>query len=381
MSATPAAGSAGIGTTVERRAMSVGPTRLAPSVLAAVAAQPLPLSDSAFLACVAECVRGLRVVFGAEGCDQVIIPATGTIGLEVVAANLVPRGGSVLVLSTGVWGERWAEICRRLGHDVRVVRAPFGAAMDAAAVEDALAARRADAVLVTHVDSSTGVLVDLPAICASAARFGTRVLVDGMGAAGAEIVEQRAWGIDAYVASTPKALGAPAGLALISLSPSAAREVEERSSPGPSFALDLAPWLAVFRAAEGGTFAYFQSPAGNLLAALREALRLVIDEGMPSRTRRHRACRDGLHAGLRRLGCEIVAAAEVRSATITVCWYPEGHDATLLRQVEELGLVLPAGVHPEFGARTFRIGHLGDVQEADIEFTLWTLTRALSRER
>lgn len=360
----------------QRVMMTIGPTRMADSVLASAAAQPPPITDPEFLNTTAQCVRDLRLLFGATESDQLLVPGTGTMGLEMLAANFVPPGGSVVVASTGIWGDRWAEICRRLGHVVHHISNDVGNSVDCGHLASALDRTRPAAVFVTHVDSSTGVVVDLAEITRVAHRFGARVLVDGICAAGAEPVHQDLWDVDVYLASTPKALGVPAGLILISIRGSAARELETQSWSCPSFSLDLRPWVPVFRRIEDGTFSYFQSPAGNLILALRESLRLILDEGLEARYARHRHCRDALHSGLQALDISVLAAPPSRSSAVTVCTYPDGYDAGLLSDLRKVGIELPSGTHPEVAERTFRIGHLGNVTMSDIDFTLDALATA-----
>jgi alanine-glyoxylate transaminase/serine-glyoxylate transaminase/serine-pyruvate transaminase len=362
--------------------MTIGPTRVAPSVLARLAEPPPLLTDECFLAAFAACLDGVRRLLGARGGRTFVVPGTGTMGLEMAAVSMLAPETPVLVVSTGYWGDRWAEICRRAGLELVVVRPAPGAAPDPASVAAALAERAYGALLLTHVDSSTGVRLDVATLARSAAAHGALVLVDGMCAAGAEVVEQTAWGVDAYVTGTPKALGVPAGLVLLSLSDRATAQLEQRSWAPASFSLDLRPWLEAMEAVEAGAFAYWQSPAGNLVLALEEGLRLVFAEGLDARVERHRRCRLRLHDGLDELGLGVVVREEpARANGVSVCLYPEGLDASWLAVVRRCGVVLPAGWHAEIGKVTFRIGHLGNVTDDDVERTLAALARALELAR
>jgi alanine-glyoxylate transaminase/serine-glyoxylate transaminase/serine-pyruvate transaminase len=233
------------------------------------------------------------------------------------------------------------------------------------------------ALLLTHVDSSTGVLVDVAQLASVGRRRGGLVLVDGIAGAGAEAVAVDGWGVDLYVTSTPKGLGVPAGLILIATSERVTAALRDRAFAPASVALDLARWLDAMDAAEHARYAYWQSPAGNLVAALELGLALMLDEG-PARLRRHAGCRDALHRGLAALGLEILAGPRVRSHGITVCRYPAGRGPELLASVREHDVSLPAGSHPELAAETFRIGHLGNVTAADVRAALAALEAALA---
>jgi alanine-glyoxylate transaminase/serine-glyoxylate transaminase/serine-pyruvate transaminase len=362
-------------------AMVVGPSMPTASVLARLAAPPRPLNDPAFLAATRSCLTQLRAVVGAPTATSFVVPGTGTSGLESVVASLLRPGIPVAAISTGMWGERWRQICAR--YDVPCVGITTGAGQppDLDLLSRVLAVRTCQAVLVTHVDSSSGVRTDVEAIAGVARRAGVRVFVDGICAAGAETVRQDEWGVDGYLTGSPKALGAPAGLVLLTLSPAAVEALARRNWPVASYSLDLHPWVEVMRAAEAGRFAYFQTPAVNLVAALEEALRLVLDEGVEDRVARHRRLRDRLHAGLADLGIRLLVGNEAdRSNGVTVCWVPERVDRdAYVRAVADAGVVVQAGTHPAVGSRTFRIGHLANVTENDVDRTLCALRTAHRR--
>lgn len=356
--------------------MTIGPTRMTAAVLARAAVQPPPITDAGFLSAIGRCTARLRKLFGAPSSAQLVIPGTGTMGMEMLAVNFVPPRSTVVVACTGYWGQRWAEICTRGGHRVQRVSAAPGEPIDLNRLEDALRTVSPAALFVTHVDSSSGVTADLAGIGALAAQSRTLLLVDGICGAGAEPCHQNAWGVDVYLASTPKAIAAPAGLVLISIGGEAARWLGKREWVPASYALDIRPWLSVFRHAEHRQFEYFQSPAGNLLLALDESLQEIFREGLNARYDRHRRCRDVLHASLERMGIEVIARGPERSTAVTVCRYPNGRADGFLAAVLDRGVVLPAGSHPEIASATFRIGHLGNIQPCDIELTLQAIQAA-----
>ncbi len=282
--------------------MTIGPTRIAPSVLEHMSAPPPAITDRAFLNVLGQCLRDLRTILGASGGQSFIIPGTGTMGMEMLAASFLPAGSSVLVASTGFWGDRWAVICQRLGLDVTHLTCAPGAHPDPERVEATLREKSCRALFITHVDSSSGVLADVKLLSELARRHDALTFVDGMAAAGVEVIEQEAWGVDAYVTGTPKGLGVPAGLALVSANERATESLRRRDWDARSFALDLKPWVPVMESAELGQPGYCQSPAGNLVLALAEGLRLVLAEGLDARVERHKELTLMLHAGLEELG-------------------------------------------------------------------------------
>lgn len=368
--------------TIRPLAMVVGPTRPAPSVLARLAQPAPPINDPTFIVEIGTCIRQFRALVGSTDSSVTVVPGTGTAGLESVAVSLLRPGSSadrVLVLSTGMWGDRWADICGRNGIRTKTWRAAPGAGLDLDAVVTLLAAEHFQAVLVTHVDSSSGVAVDLPALAGVMAGRDTLLLIDGIAALGAEAVYQDCWAADAYLSAPPKAIAGPAGLSMTSLSRRAVALLRDRPWSIGCYSLDLEPWIEVMHAAERGEFGFFQSPAGCLIAALAEAQRLVIEEGLTARIARHRTLRDELHEGLAVLGLGVLAnRPSARANGVTVCMPPPGIDPVRLVEVmAREGVIIQSGTHPIAGGSTFRIGHMGNVRLDDIRCTIDVIGRTL----
>lgn len=358
--------------------MTIGPTRIAQSVLAKVALHPPAINDPDFLKTFSECARDLRVVHGIERGLQHIIPATGTMGMEILAASFAPPRSRVAVFSTGMWGDRWAESCRRMGLDTHRISVNARGPIDYGALADTVTKHGIQTIFCTQVDSSSGLILDLYEIGRIAKQSGAMLLVDGICGAGAEKMDQDGWGVDVLLTSTPKAIGVPCGLVMISTSDRATDFLETRSWDPWTFSLDLKPWVSVMKAHDKGQFGYIQSPAGNLVAGLHEGLRLILAEGIGPRVARHERLRGELHAGLSKLGLEIlVNDPRYRSNGVTVILYPEGRDASFIGALLKNGLMLPGGTHPEYGSRTFRIGHFGNVTPEDISTTLSVLEKTL----
>ncbi|WP_280714266.1 aminotransferase class V-fold PLP-dependent enzyme [Kitasatospora sp. MAP5-34] len=353
-------------------AMVVGPTRPAPSVLERLGDPAPPLTDPEFIAEFGRCLSRLRTLVGSTTASVAVVPGTGTNGMESIVVSLLRPGVPVLVASTGMWGDRWREICLRHQVPVHAPRFPVGRAPDPVLLEKLLSRGHYQALLVAHVDSSSGVRADLPELARLARQSDALCLVDGVSAIGAEHIELDAWGLDVYLGGPPKGLAGPPGLATFALSERAVRRLGERDWTPGSYSLDLAPWLPVMAATERGEFGYFQSPAGNLVLALSEALRLALAEGREARVGRHMALRDRLHEGLAELGVKLLAAEPAERANgVTVCVVPEGmREEEFLGAVAAEGVLLPGGTFSALGNRTFRVGHLGTVTDADITRTL-----------
>jgi alanine-glyoxylate transaminase / serine-glyoxylate transaminase / serine-pyruvate transaminase len=352
--------------------MIVGPAQPAPLVLARMSEPAQPLTDQAFIALHARCLRLLRQLAHAHEALAVIVPGTGTIALESIVVSLLDPDRPVLVISAGWWGDTWRDICRTCGYAADCITVGIGDNLDLAQLDAVLSEKPYQAVLVTHVESSTGLLTDVRAIAEIARRHGALCLVDGVAALGAETVDFSTWGIDAYMASPQKAIAAPAGLALTLLSHGALLALANRSWHSRSYSLDLARWVPVMHAVEEGRFGYFQTPAGSLLTGLSAALELIVREGTKERVERHRQLRRRLHAGLAEIGIRSVVDDESRQANgITVCWTPDERNASrLVSMLERIGVLVQVGTHPKVAETSFRIGHLGNVSSCDIDTTL-----------
>lgn len=344
-------------------------------MLAAAAEPPGPIWLPAAVHDLADCQRGVRQLIGLEGGEVLIFAATGTIALEAAAASIIEPGAHVTVVVTGAWGDRWASICRRLGATVDVVEPPPGHPADPTKVRRVAAEHRSAAVLVTDVDSSTGVHANLEELHHAVRDLPALLCVDGICAAGAERVAQSAWNVDVYITSTPKAIGVPAGLAIIALADRAAVQLTGRRWQPATYALDLVQWLPSMRAAELHEFAYFQSPSGNLLHALREGLRLIMDEGVDARIRRHAQLRHLLYDGLQSLGISTITASGAEANGVTVARLPDR--PAFIAALAEAGLIVAAGTHKALAPVTFRIGHLGWVTGEDIDEALGVIDEVL----
>ncbi|MFD3688812.1 pyridoxal-phosphate-dependent aminotransferase family protein [Nocardiopsis sp. NPDC058631] len=359
--------------------MVVGPTRPHPSVLRRLAQAADPIDASTSVQDLQRALLLTRQLLGAPAAVPFVLPGTGTAGMESVAASLLAPRAPVLVVSTGMWGDRWHDICVRLGLPAQVYTCGPGRPPEAGEVGRLLGAGHHQALLVTHVDSSSGVRTGIEGLARVAGEHGALVLVDGVSAAGAEFVHQEAWGVDAYLTSTPKALGVPAGLYLASLGPRAVDVLVSRTWTPRHFSLDLLHWLPVMRAALEARFAYHQTLPGNLIGALTRGLELVVREGA-ERVHRHRRLAVRLRSALEAEGLRNFVAEDGDRANGVSVYRAPPHltAAELLRGAAGLGVLLQAGTHPAAAGETFRIGHLGNVDEQDIDQTAGTLRRLLS---
>jgi alanine-glyoxylate transaminase/serine-glyoxylate transaminase/serine-pyruvate transaminase len=348
--------------------MIPGPIEFTDEVMAEMS-KPTPSHvDPAFIATFGQALEDLRSVFLAGPDYQpFVLAGSGTLAMDSAVANLVEPGDRALVVDTGYFSQRMADIVRRYGGEVTVLSAAPGDTISPGQLQEALAADTYNLVTITHVDTSTGVLTDARGLTAVAKEAGALVIVDGVCAAAAEEMRQAEWGVDVYLTASQKAIGTPPGLGLLVASPAALAKWRGRSHPVGSYYSDWGYWLPIMQAYEGRKASYFATPAVNLVMALAVSLRQLLDEGMENVFARHVLLSNAVKAGIEAMGMGQVPTDMAHAAhTLTCPRYPEGVDAGFLKVVRANGAILAGGLHPAIKGEYFRIGHMGAASRADV---------------
>jgi alanine-glyoxylate transaminase / serine-glyoxylate transaminase / serine-pyruvate transaminase len=359
--------------------MIPGPIEFEPEVLQALGAPTTSHVAPDFIDAFGRSLENMRDVWLAPEGQPFIVAGSGTMAMELAGANLIEPGDRALVLSTGVFGDRYEDLLTRHGADVTVVRAPLGQAVDLDNVEEALKSGLYKVLTVTHVDTSTAVRMPVREIGELAQRYGTLSIVDGVCSVAGEEIRQGEWGLDVVLTASQKAIGVPPGLALLVASSRAMDAFAARSAPVRSYYSDWAKWLPIMTAYEARKPSYFGTPAVNLVAALDVSLSQILAEGMSERFVRHERLASAFRAAIEALGMGFVAANPVdRANTLTACLYPEGIVASdLLPAIKEAGVIVAGGLHPEIKTQYFRVGHMGAVRPGDILATMSAIETGL----
>lgn len=380
MTLTQAAPPARTSAVVDRTLLMIpGPTAISADVLAAGAQAVLSHSSPAFRNTVAESLQQLRELFDAPSSQPLVATGSGTLAMEIGLVNIVEPGDRVLMLETGVFAGRFKTICERNGADGRTLKAPLGRAPDLDAVRRELAAFKPKVLTITHVDTSTGVRVDVEALARLGREAGALVVVDGVCSIGGEEYHGDAWGVDVGLTASQKAIGAPPGLAVLTVGPRARAARDNRAAPFTGYFTDFENWLPVMESYEGGSPGYFGTPAVTMLASLHAALDAVIGEGVPARIARHARTARAFKAGVDALGLRNVAAPEDNANTLTVVYNPAGVGDELVDAVRDEGVTIARAIHPELRGKAFRVGHMGVCGPSEILTTLGAIERALHR--
>jgi serine---pyruvate transaminase len=351
--------------------MTPGPTQVPEAARQAMAREVIHHRTPEFRALFAEVLTGLKEVFQTAN-DVVVLSSSGTGGMEAAVVNLVPRGGKAIVLESGVFSKRWADICRRFGIEVIQHSFPWGSAVEASDVAKLLN-EHPDAVAVfgTLMESSTGVGHDVEAIGRVIAPTNALWVVDGISGAGAMRCLTDAWHIDVLVVGSQKALMIPPGLAMLAVSEAAWQQMD-RITP-QAFYFDLKLHRAKLHGDAPDTP---WTPAHTLIAGLAESLSLLRDEGIEGVWQRCATLSAASIAGLKALGLEIFA--ERPAAGMTVARIPKGIDGgQFLKRLEtRFGVKLAAGQLALKG-QIFRLAHFGLLDELDIIATLAAIEMVL----
>ena len=343
--------------------MIPGPVELSPGVIDAFSGPSPGHLAPGFIESFGRCVEMMRDVWQAGPDTQpFVIAGGGTAAMDMVAANLLEPGQTAVVVNTGFFSDRLAEMLRRQGADVAEVRASeVGSAPTPEEVERALGDSPAKALFATHVDTSTGVRID-PEPLARLAREREIVSVfDGVCATAGESFHMESWGADVYLTGSQKALGVPPGLALLVAGPRALAVRARRRSAAPPMYLDWEQWLPIMDAYEHRRPAYFSTPPTNLILALETGLREILDEGIESRVERHQRAGRAMRTAWDALGLRPVPVRpELQAATLSALYVPDGIDADdVVGGVARQGVIVAGGLHPEIRTRYFRVGHMG----------------------
>jgi aspartate aminotransferase-like enzyme len=348
-----------------------GPTPLPDEVLEAMSREMISHRGGEFRALLQDVTERLQHCFQTHN-DVLVFPGAGTGGLEAAVANLFSSGDEVIVLSVGAFGERFAEIATRFGLHVMRLDSPWGEAADLDSLWRALdASPGVRGVLVTHNETSTGVQNDVEAVAKLVRQHaqGSKqplLIVDAISSLGAVNLPVDRWDIDVAVTASQKAWMAAPGLAMLSVSERAWRASKEATLP--RFYWDFAEAKKYLLKWETP-----YTPAVSLLYGLQASLRMIMEEGLQHVFARHERLRDLMRSGARRIGFEPFASDGVASRTVTALHVPAGATAREIRSaMSERGIVI-AGGQGSYEDRLIRIGHMGQVNERDIEVVLEAL--------
>ncbi len=337
--------------------MGPGPSNIHPRVLMAMMAPMVGHLDPYFISVMEDTVKMLRTVFRTENELTFPISGTGSAGMEAGFINFLEPGDVAVIGVNGFFGARMVENAVRCGARVVEVPAEWGKIIDPADIEAALKAeKKVKMVAVVHAETSTGVQQPLEEISRLAKEYDALFLADTVTSLGGAELAIDDWGIDISYSGTQKCLGCPPGLAPFTVNKKALDIVTSRNTKVPSWYLDLSLLSTYWM---NDRFYHHTAPI-SMVYAFYEALRLVIEEGMDERIKRHQLHGDAVKAGLEAMGLELHAQEGHRLSMLTTVRIPAGVDDAAVRKglLNGFNLEIGGGLGPLKG-QVWRIGLMG----------------------
>jgi alanine-glyoxylate transaminase/serine-glyoxylate transaminase/serine-pyruvate transaminase len=333
-----------------------GPSDVHPRVLQAMGSPLLGHLDPEFLAIMNETQEMLRQVFRTKNQLTFPVSGTGSAGMETAVVNLVEPGDRMVVCVNGVFGQRMTDVAQRAGAAVTTVERPWGEVFDLQQIREVLQKVRPKVLGIVHAETSTGAWQPAAELGKLCHEHDTLLLLDTVTSlAGVEVAVDD-WGVDAVYGGTQKCLSCPPGLAPVSFSPRAVEAINRRKTKVQSWYLDM----TMVQRYWGEERFYHHTAPITMIYALREALRLVLEEGLEKRWARHLRNHQALKAGLTALGITYAAAEGHQLPQLNAIRIPSGVDDLTVRKrlLSEFGIEIGGGLG-EFKGKAWRIGLMG----------------------
>ena len=340
----------------ERVLMGPGPSDVPARVLQAMAAPCIGHLDPYFLFVMDETQRLLRFLFQTENALTIPVSGTGSAGMETCFVNLVEPGDEVVVGVNGVFGTRMCDIVNRLGGTLIRVDAEWGRAIDPDAILNAVRGRNPKVIAVVHAETSTGVCQPLKELKRIAKDSGALFLVDTVTSLGGVDIAIDKLGIDAAYSGTQKCISCPPGLSPISFGPDAMAVLGKRKTPVVSWYLDMTMVSSYW----GAERKYHHTAPINMIYGLREALRIIAEEGLEARFARHQLNHRALVAGVEAMGLSMLVPENERLTSLNTITIPEGADDLKVRKtlLSDFGIEIGAGLG-DLAGKIWRVGLMG----------------------
>lgn len=353
-----------------------GPSMVSPRVLRAMATPLVGHLDPEFLTVMNQVQQLLRYVFQTKNELTIPVSGTGSAGMEAALVNFIEPGDNVLIGVNGYFGERLYDMAGRLGANVDRLERSWGEVFDPDEVAAALRQKAYKVVAVVHAETSTGALQPYVAEIARAAHeHGAILVLDTVTSLGGVPVEIDAWDVDVAYSGTQKCLSCPPGLAPITVGPRAREVLRNRKSKVPNWYLDL----TMVERYWGSERTYHHTAPITMNYALREALRIVAEEGLEARFARHRANAELLWAGLEELDLPPFVPLSHRNPTLTTCQIGPAIDDVGVRGrlLKEYNIEISGGFGPLKG-KIWRIGLMGHSSRRENVALLFAALRAIT---
>ena len=356
--------------------MIPGPTPVVRSIQDQMGRETIAFNDPRFIADFQDLLTRLKVLWRCDGL-AFVVAGSGTMAMEMGIANITDKNDRVLVCSNGHFGDRYIDICARKGFHLDTLVAPWGKTITAEQIDEQLKKDKYTVLVVTHVETSTGVVLPLQEVCAMLKAKHPEVLfiVDGV-AATAGVEEYMDWGIDILLSCTQKAFGVAPGLGIVWASQ---RAMARRKAlpPIPESYVDFEKWIPVME----NTLKYWGTPAVNMIWALKESVRIIEEETLDARYARHTRWGSLVQKSMAAIGFKTFAECGCQAPTLSVFLYPEnsGIDDAKFREMLYKEGVHAAGCLGDIAGKGFRMGHMGNIDKHTLVSAIAAVERTCLR--
>ncbi len=340
-----------------RLLLGPGPSNAHPRVLQALGMRQVGHLDPTFITVMNEVQELLRYAWQTDNQFTIPVSGTGSAAMEASFANLVEPEDVVLIGVNGYFGERMVDMAGRYGGDVRRAEKPWGEAFTLAELRSALETHRPKILGLVHAETSTGVRQPLEDVGRLCREYDCLLLVDTVTSLGGVPLFVDDWGIDAAYSGTQKCLSCPPGLGPLTLGRRAVEKLQGRETAVANWYLDMSLLSSYW---DGASRSYHHTAPINMNYAIREALRLVAEEGLETRWARHQATAEFFWQGLADIGLDCLVPHELRLPSLTTVCVPDGVDAKAVagRLLNEYNIEI-AGGFGQLGGKVWRIGLMG----------------------
>lgn len=377
-----------------------GPIKMSPEVIGALGQQSVSHTCPTFTDSFRDTLTKLRQVYCADASKGVplVISGSGTLGFDLVGSNLIDsKKDNVLVLSTGFFSDEFHEAISQFyvedaSKQVTRLAAPkAGHTIVIDEIEKELRGKHYDLIVMTHVDTSTGVLLDIESIAKLVHKVSpeTLIAVDTVCSLGCETIEFDKWGLDICISASQKAIGAPPGLSIGMTSDRALKKNESLSSNSGSYYTSFKKWLPILRSFESGKPGYFATPPVQMIDSLRVALTQILEfsfedqTGIEARILKHKQTSDNFkNTVTEQMKQELVSGSLDNSAHGLTAIYVSD-PPSIIQYMAQHGYTITGGIHKDIKSKYIRVGHMGisacDDSLNDVSGCLQTLSEALKQ--
>ena len=342
--------------TPDRLLLGPGPSNAHPMVLEALARTPIGHLDPLYIELMAEVQELLRYVWQTDNRLTLPMSGTGSAAMEATLANTIEPGDTVLVAVMGYFGQRLVDMAQRYRANVVTIGRPWGEAFSLAELEEAVSTHKPAILAMVHAETSTGVCQPMEGVGDLCRRHDCLLLLDTVTSLGAVPLYLDAWKVDLAYSCSQKGLSCPPGLGPFSMGPRAEAKLAARTDKVPNWYLDV----SLLNKYWGSDRTYHHTAPVNMNFGLREALRLLADEGLDNAWNRHRRNAERLWQGLEQLGLELHVPQELRLPTLTTVRIPEGVDGKAFSQhlLNSFGIEVGGGLG-DLAGQVWRVGLMG----------------------